>query len=104
MKVAITSAGNTKSAHIDQRFGRCAYFALYDTTTQKLEFVENSAKDAPEGAGPAAVAIVANRGARKVVSVEFGMKIKTMLTDLGIQMVIMKEDKTIEELIGLIKE
>ena len=104
MKVAITASGNELASKIDQRFGRCQYFALYDTTTQKTEFVENSAKDASEGAGPAAVAIVANRGAKKVVSGEFGFKIKTMLTDLGIQMVIMKEEKTVAEIIELLNK
>lgn len=104
MKVAITASGNELASKIDQRFGRCQYFALYDTATEKTEFVENSAKDAPEGAGPAAVAIVANRGAMKVVSGEFGFKIKTMLTDLGIQMVIMKEEKTVAEIIELLNK
>ena len=52
MKVAITSSGNTLDALLDQRFGRCAYFAFYDTESKNVEFVENSSKDAEEGAGP----------------------------------------------------
>lgn len=102
MKVAITSSGNTAAASLDQRFGRCAYFAIYDTDTQKLEFIENTAKDADSGAGPAAVAIVAAQGVQKIVSGEFGFKIKGMLDDLKIQMVMVKEEKSVEEIISLL--
>ena len=104
MKVAITSSGNTAAASLDQRFGRCAYFAIYDTDTQELAFVENSAKNADSGAGPAAVAIVAAQGVQKIVSGEFGFKIKGMLDDLNIQMVMVKDDKTVEEIIALLAQ
>lgn len=103
MKVAVTSSGNTLDSLIDRRFGRCAFFAVFDTGDRSVEFVENSAKDAPEGAGPAAVAIVAEHGVEQVVSGEFGFKIKTLLQDLNIRMVIMKEEKTIGELVAMMK-
>lgn len=98
----MTSSGNQLDSLLDRRFGRCAYFALYDTESGKVEFVSNTGKDAVEGAGPAAVALIANRKAEKVISGEFGFKIKGMLDDLKIQMVVMAEDKTIGELIALL--
>ena len=102
MKVAISADGNTAQAHVDSRFGRCACFAIYDTETRQLDFIKNTAKDAEEGAGPAAVGLVANQGVSKIVSGEFGFKIKSMLTDLNIQMVMMKESKTIAEIVDLL--
>ncbi len=33
MKIAITSEGNSLNSLIDPRFGRCAFFAIYDTDT-----------------------------------------------------------------------
>ena len=102
MIVAITSSGNTTDSLIDQRFGRCAFFAFYDTESKTLEFTENTNKDAEEGAGPASVSLVASQGATKVVSGEFGFKIKGMLNDLKIQMVILKESKTIQEVVDLL--
>ena len=102
MKVAITSEGNTADSFIDQRFGRCAYFALYDTESKKLDFIKNASKDAEEGAGPAAVALIANQGVGKIISGEFGFKIKGMLNDLNIQMVMVKEAKTIQEITNLL--
>ena len=102
MKVAISANGNSRNAQVDSRFGRCAWFAVYDTESRQLDFIENTAKDAEEGAGPAAVALVANQGVSKIVSGEFGFKIKSMLADLHIQMVIMKEAKTISEIVSLL--
>ena len=31
MKIGISSTGNTMSSLLDARFGRCAYFVVYDT-------------------------------------------------------------------------
>ena len=102
MKIAITSSGNTTAAKLDRRFGRCAFFAIYDTENKTVDFIENTAKDAAEGAGPAAVAIVARHQVSKIISGEFGFKIKSMLDDLKIQMVMLKEDVAIQEIIELL--
>ena len=41
MKICITSqAGNLDSA-LDERFGRCSYFIIYDIETDEFESVEN---------------------------------------------------------------
>ncbi|HBX52536.1 MAG: hypothetical protein A2275_12905 [Bacteroidetes bacterium RIFOXYA12_FULL_35_11] len=103
MKVAITSTGNTLKSTIDQRFGRCAYFVIYDTETKSIEFIPNPNKDAEEGAGPASVQLVAAKNVNKIISGEFGMKIKSLLDSLKIQMIILKEkEKTITDIINLL--
>lgn len=101
MIIAIAADGNSLQSKIDPRFGRCAYFAFYDTESKKVEFKLNEAKDASEGAGPAAVQFVANNGASKVVAGEFGFKIKSLLDELEIQMIMMKDDKSVDEIIAL---
>jgi predicted Fe-Mo cluster-binding NifX family protein len=103
MKVAITSTGNTPEAKLDQRFGRCKYFVIYDTESKSLEFIPNPNQDAVEGAGPASVELVASRNVEKIVSSEFGMKIKSMLDSLKIQMIVLKDpEKRIREVIELL--
>ncbi len=102
MKVAISSRNNSVDALVDQRFSRCAYFAFLDTENKEVEFVENIGKKIEKGAGPAAVSFVANKGVSKIVSGEFGFKIKEMLKDLNIQMIIIKKDKTVREIIDLL--
>lgn len=102
MKVAITSSGNSLDSIIDQRFGRCAYFVIYDTDTKATEFIPNPNKNAQEGAGPASVQLVAGKSISKVISGEFGVKIKPIFDSLKIQMIAIKEDKKISEIIELI--
>ncbi|HOY38634.1 MAG TPA: NifB/NifX family molybdenum-iron cluster-binding protein [Bacteroidales bacterium] len=103
MKVAITSSGNSLESTIDQRFGRCAYFVVYDTESKSTEFIPNPNKDAEEGAGPASVQLVASRNVNKIVSGEFGMKIKPLLDSLKIQMIVLKEpDKKIKDILEML--
>ncbi len=103
MKVAITSTGNTLDSTIDPRFGRCSYFVIYDIETKAIEFIPNPNKDADEGAGPASVQVVASREISKIVSGEFGLKIKPLLDSLKIQMVVLNNtDKKISDIIELL--
>jgi len=103
MKVAITSNGNSLESKLDQRFGRCGFFIIYDTETKGMEFIPNPNKDAQEGAGPASVQLVASRDVKKIISGEFGIKIKSLLDSLKIQMIVLKEpDKSIREIIDML--
>jgi predicted Fe-Mo cluster-binding NifX family protein len=105
MKVAITSTGNTLESTLDQRFGRCTCFVIYNTETKGIEFVPNPNRDAQEGAGPASVQIVASRGVEKVMSGEFGFKIKSLFDSLKIQMIVLKEpEKKISEIIDMLNK
>lgn len=104
MRIAITSTGNNMDAMLDQRFGRCSWFVIYDTETGSTEFIPNPHKDAEEGAGPAAVELVASRKVEKIISGEFGLKIKHLLDSVKIQMIVIKnQDKTIRDLIEIIQ-
>ncbi|MDD2278074.1 MAG: NifB/NifX family molybdenum-iron cluster-binding protein [Bacteroidales bacterium] len=103
MKVAITSTGNTLDSKVDERFGRCTYFVVYDTETKSVEFIPNPNKEAENGAGPASVQLVASRNAEKIVSGEFGMKIKSLVDSLKIQMIVVKDqNKTIADVIEML--
>jgi predicted Fe-Mo cluster-binding NifX family protein len=103
MKIAITSTGNSPDAILDSRFGRCSYFVVFDTESRSTEFIPNPNIDAVEGAGPASVQLVASRGVKKVVSGEFGAKVKSLFDSLQIQLVILNDpEKKISEIIELL--
>jgi len=103
MKIAITSTGNSPESKLDQRFGRCTYFVIYDTETKVTEFIPNPNKDAQEGAGPASVQLVASRNVQKIISGEFGIKIKSLLDSLKIQMIVIGQpEKKINEIIEML--
>lgn len=105
MKIAITSIGDALNSTIDSRFGRCAFFAIYNTDTKSTEFFLNPCKEAQEGAGPAAVQFVAAHKVSKIVSGEFGMKIKSLLESLNIEMITNKDSATkIVDIIELYKQ
>ena len=103
MKIAITSTGNTIQANLDSRFGRCSYFVVFDTDSQVTQFIPNPNKDNVEGAGPASVQLVASRGVKKVVSGEFGAKVKNIFDQLQIQLIAINDpDKKICDIIELL--
>lgn len=102
MKIAITSTGNSLDSKVDSRFGRCSFFAIHNTITKETKFIANSSKEAEGGAGPAAVQQVASENIEKVVSGEFGVKIKPLFESLNVQMIVMNEDITIQEVIDLL--
>jgi predicted Fe-Mo cluster-binding NifX family protein len=105
MKVAITSTGNNLESNLDQRFGRCSFFVIYDTETRGMEFIPNPNKEAQEGAGPASVQLVASRDVKKIISGEFGIKIKSLLDSLKIQMIVLKEpEKSVNEIIEMLNK
>lgn len=105
MKVAITSTGNTPDSRLDSRFGRCSWFVIYDTESQSTEFIPNPNKNHVEGAGPASVQLVASRGVKKVVSGEFGAKVKSIFDQLQIQLIVLPDpEKSINDIIELINQ
>ncbi|HHU99642.1 MAG TPA: NifB/NifX family molybdenum-iron cluster-binding protein [Bacteroidales bacterium] len=104
MKVAITSTGESLESRLDQRFGRCAFFVIYDTETGGVEILPNPNKDAVEGAGPASVRLVASKDVKKIISGEFGVNIKPLLDNLKIQMVAIREpERTVKSVIDMLK-
>lgn len=103
MKIAITSTGNSLDSMLDERFGRCSYFVIYDTESKSTEYVPNPNKDAENGAGPASVQVVASRNVEKIVSGEFGMKIKSLVDSLKIQMIVVKEAKKVKDIIEMLE-
>ncbi|HUX58209.1 MAG TPA: NifB/NifX family molybdenum-iron cluster-binding protein [Bacteroidales bacterium] len=105
MKVAITSTGNNLESKLDQRFGRCAFFVIYDTEKEEMEFIPNPNKDAQNGAGPASIQMVASHNVQKIISGEFGIKVKSLLDSLKIQMIVLKEpEKSVSEIITMLNK
>jgi|WetSurMetagenome_2_1015567.scaffolds.fasta_scaffold1467892_1 predicted Fe-Mo cluster-binding NifX family protein len=104
MKVAITSSGNNLDALLDRRFGRCLFFVIYDTSTDGYEIMPNPNANLMEGAGPASVQMVAGKGVEKVVSGDFGLKVKSLFDQVQIQLIsVSDETKTVQEIIDLLK-
>ena len=59
MKIIITSYRQQPQSKFDLRFGRVAWFCVYDTDQKTIEFIENANKNANGGAGTKTVEVIA---------------------------------------------
>ncbi len=90
MRIAITSRGNSLESALDQRFGHCKYFVIYDKQTGAVEIIPNPYCEVEEQAGTLAVKLLSSKNVSKIVSGEFGIKVKPILDSLNIQMIMYK--------------
>ncbi len=72
MKVAISSTGTARDSAVDQRFGRCKYFCVFDTESKEHVAIENTAQFASGGAGIKSAQSVADSGAGIVLTGNVG--------------------------------
>jgi predicted Fe-Mo cluster-binding NifX family protein len=94
MKIAIASKGNDHTALLDKNFGHCSCFVIFEPSTEIVSFVPNPFKEAPEKAGKMAVEFLYNLGVKKIISGDFGLKVKPLLDSLKIQMIVIKDNET----------
>jgi len=100
MKTVITASGDNVNARFDLRFGRAAWFCVYDEETGKTEFIENENVNSQGGAGTRSVEKMVELKAGKVISGDFGPKAKDLLERFQIQMVILQNDhQTVKDII-----
>lgn len=89
MKIVISATGKELSSEVDPRFGRAAYFLIIDSESGSiLEAIDNSAgRDAAQGAGISAAALVADRGVGAILTGRVGPKAMPIVEKAGIQVV-----------------
>jgi len=89
MKVAITAKGEWSDSLVDQRFGRAKGFAIVDTESGRLTFVDNTQNfNAVQGAGIQAAATVAEHDVEYVLTGHCGPKAFRALTTAGIKVIV----------------
>lgn len=101
MNIVITSTENNSNAVFDLRFGRAAWFCLYNTESKEMQFLKNENMDAVGGAGTKAAELMIKKDVKKIVSGDFGPKAKTLLEEFKIQMIVFQDERrTIQEIIN----
>lgn len=88
MKTAITSTGPDLDAHVDPRFGRCAYFLIVDTDSMEFEAIENPNLALGGGAGVQSAQMMADRGVESVLTGNCGPNAFQVFDAAGIQVVV----------------
>jgi len=105
MKTIITSTGDKLTSKFDLRFGRAAWFCVYDHDENTTNFIPNSFKDTNGGAGTKTSEMVAELRADQVISGDFGPKAKTLLEKFKIRMIILDETKlSVQDIIDKISK
>lgn len=99
MKILITASGNKLNSEFDKRFGRAAWFCVYDDQTGLADFIENDHLNASNGAGTKAAEMVVELEVNKVISGHFGPKAKDLLDKFNIQLETLQGDNLIVETI-----
>lgn len=80
MKLAICARGESLSAEVDQRFGRCPFFVIVDPEKNELiDSVRNSSAEASGGAGPQAAQLLSGLGVEAVALGNVGPNAATAL-------------------------
>lgn len=103
MITAISSTDNHPNAKIDSHFGRCCYIVFYNSENGATEYIPNPFKNLTEGAGPALCKLIVSKKATKIISGNFGLKVKDILDSYKIQLIILNDDdKTVNDIIQLI--
>lgn len=85
MKIAFSTTGKDLSAPMDLRFGRAAFFLIYDTETKAFETIQNAFADAGQGAGIKAAETIVKAGASILVTGDCGPKAFTALKQVNVK-------------------
>lgn len=83
-KIAICSTGDLPSSKLDGRFGRCAYFLLWNPATGSFESLPNHDNDLDQGAGASTAQALLNKGIKAVVASRIGPKAFAVLQRGGV--------------------
>jgi predicted DNA-binding protein (UPF0251 family)/predicted Fe-Mo cluster-binding NifX family protein len=84
--IAICANGELPSASLDGRFGRCAYFMLWDEEQGTFEAIINSGPELNQGAGTGAVQELLRRGAGILICNRIGPKAFTAFQRAGVKL------------------
>jgi len=85
MKIAVTSTGGSLDALVNEQFGRCPYFIIYDTETKKFEAISNLGEQMQSGAGPKAASILINKNVEVLLTGHVGDKAGQVLNKAKIK-------------------
>jgi predicted Fe-Mo cluster-binding NifX family protein len=85
--ICVSATANNLDAALDTRFGRCAYFLIIDPQSMQYTAIPNNGPDATGGAGIQAAQLIADSGAKTVITGNVGPNAFKALSAAGIDIV-----------------
>lgn len=86
MRIAIASTGNTLESDVDRRFGRAAWFIIFDMETMAFSAFKNDCASVEEEAGISAARAVIGAGVQSVLTDNCGAKAAQILSDARVRL------------------
>ena len=102
MKIAVSLNENHHHAQVDEHFGRCDWYGIYDTITKVTTYLENPNRYASEGAGCSSADMLIREGVGMCVAGRFGTKTVDAFRKSNVQMVIPDNKMTFESIVKLL--
>jgi predicted Fe-Mo cluster-binding NifX family protein len=96
-KIAICSTDSTPSSQVDERFGRCACFMIWDPQTREFTSLANNCTEAAHGAGTGAVQALLENKVGSILSQRVGPKAFAVLKQTDIKIFSGITGKTVEQ-------
>ena len=88
-KIAITSTGPDLTSDVDPRFGRAAFFLIFNPKTMDFDAIENSQNlSLPQGAGIQAGKIIIENNVDILITGNCGPKAFNVLQKAGIHVIV----------------
>jgi|WetSurMetagenome_2_1015567.scaffolds.fasta_scaffold77275_2 predicted Fe-Mo cluster-binding NifX family protein len=103
MKIIVTSTGERFDDMLDEEFGHCAFFILYDTDTETFKAIPNEGHTAEMGAGIYAAELAVKLGAEVVITGWIGPHGQKKLLANNVR-IVMDEEGTVREAIERFKK
>jgi predicted Fe-Mo cluster-binding NifX family protein len=102
MRILITAQGKELTAPVDPRFGRCAFFILWDSETQQHTAYVNEAAMG-SGAGIGSAQFVIDKDVQKVITGQIGPNAEQVLKSAGVEVRLVTAG-TVQEVIESFKK
>ncbi len=96
MIVCVPSRGKTVDSLMDDRFGRAAYFAFFDTNSNSVRFEENPHAGGSGGVGPKAVQYLVQNNVQILIAPRLGGNAEEALKASGISVVMQNPDVSVQ--------
>ena len=88
MKIAITASGPDLNSQVDPRFGRAPYFIIVDPESSDFETIENSGAGGMSGVGIQSAQLIANKGAKSLLTGSCGPNAYQTLQAAGVEVIV----------------
>ena len=105
MKIVICSQSDTPQGKLDSRFGRTAFWGIFDDLSKQWEFIANHQNlQAVQGAGIQAAQAVLDAGAQVLIACNVGPKAMAVLTASGVEVFQAESQMSLEQAVNVLKE